>query len=69
MLDHVFEPFVAKQPGEGTGLGLSLAYNIVKNHGGHMVLTSEAGSGTRVRVMLPVLDADSAGVSDGVAHL
>jgi signal transduction histidine kinase len=51
----VFEPFfTTKQPGEGTGLGLPLAYTIVQDHGGTIAIESAPGAGTRVVVRLPL---------------
>ena len=51
----VFEPFFTTKPvGQGTGLGLSLSYKIIKEHGGTIDLTSELGKGTKFRVYLPV---------------
>jgi signal transduction histidine kinase len=52
--DRVFDPFfTTKEPGEGTGLGLPMVYNIVYDHGGTVAIVSEAGVGTRVIVQLP----------------
>jgi two-component system NtrC family sensor kinase len=54
VLEHVFEPFVTtKDVGEGTGLGLSVAYGIVREHGGFIELESKLGEGTRFSVYLP----------------
>ncbi len=52
--DKVLEPFFTTKPaGQGTGLGLPLVYNIVKEHGGDLQLESSA-AGTRVRLSLPL---------------
>ncbi|HID11084.1 MAG TPA: response regulator [Candidatus Latescibacteria bacterium] len=56
VLDKAFEPFfTTKGPGEGTGLGLSQVYGIVKQHGGYVSIESEVGKGTSVHVYLPEL--------------
>lgn len=53
-LGHIFEPFfTTRDPGKGVGLGLSIAYQIVKEHGGDITINSEEGNGTTVTVSLP----------------
>jgi signal transduction histidine kinase len=54
-LQKIFDPFYTTKPvGQGTGLGLSLSYGIVKKHQGDISVRSEVGVGTTFRVELPV---------------
>ncbi|MCZ8234628.1 MAG: PAS domain S-box protein [Inhella sp.] len=58
---RIFEPFFTTKPvGQGTGLGLSLSFSIIKKHGGHIDLHSNPGDGTRFRVWLPVRGPEEA---------
>ena len=54
VLDKIFQPFFTTKPtGQGTGLGLSLAYDIVKAHGGELKVRTNEGEGTRFMINLP----------------
>lgn len=51
---YIFEPFfTTKPPGEGTGLGLAMAYKIITDHSGTINIDSQPGQGTRVIIELP----------------
>ena len=55
ILDKIFQPFFTTKPtGHGTGLGLSLAYDIVKAHGGELKVKTKEGEGTEFIISLPV---------------
>jgi len=54
-LSRIFDPFFTTKPsGEGTGLGLSVSYGIIKNHSGEILVESKRGKGSTFTVVLPV---------------
>ena len=59
-LQRIFDPFfTTKKTGEGTGLGLSVSYGIVKSHGGEVLVESKPGKGTQFTVLLPVVSPET----------
>ncbi|HET6559890.1 MAG TPA: ATP-binding protein, partial [Prolixibacteraceae bacterium] len=55
VVDKIFQPFFTTKPtGQGTGLGLSMSYDIVKAHGGELKVETREGEGSQFVVVLPV---------------
>ena len=63
--EHIFEPYVTTKT-KGTGLGLAIVKKLVEEHGGSVMLSSEVGQGTRVRILLPLASGseDAARIAD-----
>ncbi|MEO8666554.1 MAG: ATP-binding protein, partial [Ignavibacteria bacterium] len=56
VLDKIFQPFFTTKPtGQGTGLGLSLSYDILKAHGGDLKVETKEGEGSEFTITLPIL--------------
>lgn len=69
-LPHIFDPFFTTRPvGGGTGLGLSVSYGIVRDHGGTITAESALGQGSRVRIRLPLRAPEVAATAPPAAAL
>ena len=68
-LQRIFDPFFTTKPvGKGTGLGLNVAYNIVKKHGGEINAVSQVGEGTSFTIRLPLELPEDASEETDKAH-
>jgi len=55
IVDKIFQPFFTTKPtGSGTGLGLSLSYDIVKAYGGEIKAETKEGEGTEFIILIPI---------------
>jgi signal transduction histidine kinase len=55
LVDKIFQPFFTTKPtGQGTGLGLSMSYDIIKAHGGEIKVETKEGEGAEFIILLPV---------------
>ncbi|HLG38483.1 MAG TPA: ATP-binding protein, partial [Chitinophagaceae bacterium] len=55
VLDKIFQPFFTTKPtGQGTGLGLSLSYDIIKAHGGELKVETKEGEGSEFIIEIPI---------------
>ena len=63
--DHVFAPFFTTKP-QGSGLGLAIVRKIVDAHDGQIDLETAVGSGTRIRITLPVAGTEDIGTAIAV---
>ncbi|MEZ4373104.1 MAG: response regulator [Polyangiaceae bacterium] len=59
VLGKIFEPFFTTKPGHGTGLGLATTYGVVRQHRGHISVTSDVSLGTRFDVLFPLVEDDA----------
>ena len=59
VIERIFEPFFStKETGKGTGMGLAMVHGLVHEHGGHVVVESEPGRGSRFRVLWPAATSE-----------
>jgi PAS domain S-box-containing protein len=70
VLNKIFDPFfTTKKKGQGTGLGLSMVFGIIKNHEGYIDVASEESMGTSFTIYLPAVRADAEGAELPVVHI
>jgi signal transduction histidine kinase len=68
VVPRIFDPFFTTKPvGKGTGLGLSLSYGIIQKHQGSITVQTKMGTGTLMRVILPITQPARVQASDGAS--
>lgn len=69
-LSRIFEPFfTTKEVGIGTGIGLSIAYDIIKKHNGGISVESRVGEGTTFTVRIPIVSHRNSGVEETLSKI
>lgn len=64
-INKIFEPFFTTKPvGQGTGLGMSIAYKVISAHNGTISVESEIGKGTTIRITLPIYHKESDNIGE-----
>ncbi len=58
VMDRIFDPYFTTRGAKASGLGLSVAYAVIRRHGGKIEVTSEKGLGTELRVLIPAASPD-----------
>ncbi|CAN5288748.1 hypothetical protein BH20BAC1_BH20BAC1_21530 [soil metagenome] len=67
VIDKIFQPFFTTKPtGQGTGLGLSLSYDIIKAHGGELKVETKEAEVTSFIIQLPKINHGNQSISEGV---
>ncbi len=70
IIHRIYDPFFTTKPvGSGTGLGLSLSYNIIQKHHGRIEVSSQRGHGTRFDIFLPIYQTTEQGTEQASAPL
>jgi signal transduction histidine kinase len=64
-MSKLFEPFFTTRKRKGVGLGLSVAYGIIQDHGGSIYVRSELGEGATFRVKLPLHPPSAQAIPEG----
>jgi signal transduction histidine kinase len=68
-MDHLFSPFVSSKKSRGTGLGLPVSQKIIREHGGKLLVDSQAGRGARFTFELPAAQPKNENAREGTATM